>query len=180
MPGRLLRRGAEGQPVGAAKGPTEPDRRPAQHPSPESPRPTADSTAPTYSKEQLRAIFASRDRAVARALLAGWIAWARRGRLPAFVKLAKDHHPLPAADRTITRTNPRKRQKSRRCLTGGLLALVVSGIGAQVRGHARIFLAQLSDPLDVASTGLSARQATAFVVGYREGGATHNIVAKAT
>ncbi len=40
-------------------------------------------------KEQLRAIFSCRDTAVARALLAGWIAWARRCRLPAFVKLAR-------------------------------------------------------------------------------------------
>lgn len=40
-------------------------------------------------KEQLREIFACRDPATARALLAGWIAWARRCRLPAFVKLAK-------------------------------------------------------------------------------------------
>ncbi len=39
--------------------------------------------------EQLREIFACRDSEKARALLAGWIAWARRSRLPAFVKLAK-------------------------------------------------------------------------------------------
>ncbi|MGI9000999.1 MAG: transposase [Pseudonocardia sp.] len=40
-------------------------------------------------KEQLREIFACRDPEKARALLAGWIAWARRSRLPAFVTLAK-------------------------------------------------------------------------------------------
>jgi len=40
-------------------------------------------------KEQLREIFACRDPVKARALLAGWIAWAQRSRLPAFVKLAK-------------------------------------------------------------------------------------------
>lgn len=44
-------------------------------------------------KEQLRAVFATKGRA-GRALLAGWLAWARRSRLPAFVKLAKtiDRH----------------------------------------------------------------------------------------
>ncbi len=40
-------------------------------------------------KEQLRAIFAADTPAAAKALLAGWIAWARRCRLPAFVRLAK-------------------------------------------------------------------------------------------
>ena len=40
-------------------------------------------------KEQLREIFACRDPATARTLLAGWIAWARRCRLPAFVRLAR-------------------------------------------------------------------------------------------
>jgi transposase len=40
-------------------------------------------------REQLRAIFACRDSAVARALLAGWIAWAQRCRLEPFVNLAK-------------------------------------------------------------------------------------------
>jgi transposase len=40
-------------------------------------------------KEQLRAIFACRDPTAARALLAGWIAWAQRCRLQPFVKLAK-------------------------------------------------------------------------------------------
>jgi len=39
-------------------------------------------------KEQLRAVFATKG-AQGRALLAGWLAWARRSRLPAFVKLAK-------------------------------------------------------------------------------------------
>jgi hypothetical protein len=39
--------------------------------------------------EQLREIFACRDLATARTLLTGWIAWAQRCRLPAFVKLAK-------------------------------------------------------------------------------------------
>ena len=39
-------------------------------------------------KEQLRAIFRA-DLADARALLGGWIAWARRCRLEPFVKLAK-------------------------------------------------------------------------------------------
>jgi transposase len=40
-------------------------------------------------KEQLREVFACRDPATARALLTGWIAWARRCRLPAFVRLAR-------------------------------------------------------------------------------------------
>ncbi|MGH3921177.1 MAG: ISL3 family transposase, partial [Pseudonocardiaceae bacterium] len=38
--------------------------------------------------EQLREIFTCRDLSTATVLLAGWIAWARRCRLPAFVKLA--------------------------------------------------------------------------------------------
>jgi len=40
-------------------------------------------------KEQLRAIFQAVELADARALLGGWIAWARRCRLEPFVKLAK-------------------------------------------------------------------------------------------
>jgi transposase len=40
-------------------------------------------------KEQLRAIFQTAELADARALLGGWIAWARRCRLEPFVKLAK-------------------------------------------------------------------------------------------
>jgi transposase len=40
-------------------------------------------------KEQLREIFACRDPATARALLTGWISWARRCRLDPFVRLAK-------------------------------------------------------------------------------------------
>jgi transposase len=40
-------------------------------------------------KEQLRAVFQARDLASARRLLVGWLAWAQRCRLPAFVKLAK-------------------------------------------------------------------------------------------
>ena len=40
-------------------------------------------------KEQLRAIFQAVELADARALLGGWIAWARRCRLDPFVKLAK-------------------------------------------------------------------------------------------
>lgn len=39
-------------------------------------------------KEQLRAVFATKGEH-GRALLAGWLAWARRSRLPGFVKLAK-------------------------------------------------------------------------------------------
>jgi len=39
-------------------------------------------------KEQLRAVFQANS-AEGRALLAGWLAWARRSRLPVFVKLAK-------------------------------------------------------------------------------------------
>ncbi|MCA1670829.1 MAG: transposase, partial [Actinobacteria bacterium] len=38
---------------------------------------------------QLRAVFQARDLASARRLLVGWLAWAQRCRLPAFVKLAK-------------------------------------------------------------------------------------------
>ncbi|MGH3810830.1 MAG: ISL3 family transposase [Pseudonocardiaceae bacterium] len=40
-------------------------------------------------KEQLREIFACRDLGTAKALLGGWISWAQRCRLPAFVRLAK-------------------------------------------------------------------------------------------
>ncbi|MGH3999198.1 MAG: transposase, partial [Pseudonocardiaceae bacterium] len=40
-------------------------------------------------KEQLREIFACRDVTTATALLGGWISWAQRSRLPAFVHLAK-------------------------------------------------------------------------------------------
>lgn len=40
-------------------------------------------------KEQLREIFACRDLPTAKALLAGWISWAKRCRLPAFIRLAK-------------------------------------------------------------------------------------------
>jgi len=40
-------------------------------------------------KEQLRAVFQARDLTAARRLLIGWLAWARRCRLPAFVKLTK-------------------------------------------------------------------------------------------
>ena len=39
-------------------------------------------------KEQLRAVFQAKETG-GRALLAGWLAWARRSRLPAFVKLAQ-------------------------------------------------------------------------------------------
>ncbi len=48
-------------------------------------------------KEQLRAIFQAAELADARALLGGWIAWARRCRLEPFVKLAKtikNYHAL--------------------------------------------------------------------------------------
>ena len=40
-------------------------------------------------KEQLRAIFQTVELSDARALLSGWVAWARRCRLDPFVKLAK-------------------------------------------------------------------------------------------
>ena len=40
-------------------------------------------------KEQLRAVFQTRECAAARRLLIGWLAWAQRCRLPAFAKLAK-------------------------------------------------------------------------------------------
>jgi len=48
-------------------------------------------------KEQLRAVFHARDLATATRLLVGWLAWAARSRLPAFVKLArtiKKYRPL--------------------------------------------------------------------------------------
>ena len=48
-------------------------------------------------KEQLRMVFAAKGQP-GRVLLAGWIAWARRCRIPEFVKLARDHHQVPAAD----------------------------------------------------------------------------------
>jgi transposase len=40
-------------------------------------------------KEQLRAVFQTHDLVAAKPLLIGWLAWAQRCRLPAFVKLAK-------------------------------------------------------------------------------------------
>jgi len=40
-------------------------------------------------KEQLRAIFQTRDLAAAKCLLIGWLAWAQRCRLDPFVKLTK-------------------------------------------------------------------------------------------
>ncbi|MGH3820125.1 MAG: ISL3 family transposase, partial [Pseudonocardiaceae bacterium] len=40
-------------------------------------------------KEQLREIFACRDLTTAKALLGGWISWAQRSRIPAFVRLAQ-------------------------------------------------------------------------------------------
>lgn len=40
-------------------------------------------------KEQLREIFSCRDLIAAKTLLTGWLSWARRSQLPAFVKLAK-------------------------------------------------------------------------------------------
>lgn len=46
-------------------------------------------------KEQLREIFACRDLTAARALLAGWISWARRSRLPGVVRLAKTIKKYP-------------------------------------------------------------------------------------
>ncbi len=42
-------------------------------------------------KEQLRAVFATKGQQ-GKVLLAGWLAWARRSRLPGFVKLAKTIH----------------------------------------------------------------------------------------
>jgi transposase len=45
--------------------------------------------SPSYVSEQLREIFACRDVSTAKALLGGWISWAQRCRLPAFVRLAK-------------------------------------------------------------------------------------------
>ena len=49
---------------------------------------TSASLAPIYVSEQLRMIFQA-ELPEARALLAGWISWARRSRIPAFVRLAK-------------------------------------------------------------------------------------------
>ena len=40
-------------------------------------------------KEQLRVVFREPDTAAAIALLDAWLAWARRCRIPSFVKLAK-------------------------------------------------------------------------------------------
>jgi transposase len=52
-------------------------------------------------KEQLRAVFAARGKA-GRVLLAGWIAWATRCRIPEFVKLAKTiRHYLPLIRNTL-------------------------------------------------------------------------------
>ena len=70
-------------------------------------------------KEQLRAIFQARDLAAATTLLIGWLAWAQRCRLPAFVKLAKTiqryrqlilnpvAHGLPGARSEATNTHLR-------------------------------------------------------------------------
>jgi transposase len=44
--------------------------------------------APIYVLEQLRAAFQAKG-APGRALLAGWLAWAQRCRIPEFVKLAR-------------------------------------------------------------------------------------------
>jgi transposase len=52
-------------------------------------------------KEQLRAVFAAKGRK-GRLLLAGWLSWARRSRLPGFVKLAKTiTHYLPLIHNTL-------------------------------------------------------------------------------
>ena len=60
-------------------------------------------------KEQLRAIFQAVELADARALLGGWIAWARRCRLEPFVKLAKTIKKLPAPDLECRRARPVQR-----------------------------------------------------------------------
>jgi hypothetical protein len=65
-------------------------------------------------KEQLRAVFETKGHH-GRLLLAGWLAWAKRSRLPAFTRLAAAYpRPTPSRDhpvivrkrypRTITRT----------------------------------------------------------------------------
>ena len=52
-------------------------------------------------KEQLRAVFAARGK-TGRGLLAGWIAWAARCRIPEFVKLATTiRHYLPLIRNTL-------------------------------------------------------------------------------
>src|SRR5262249_28268112 len=52
-------------------------------------------------KEQLRAVFEAKG-THGRALLAGWLAWARRSRLPEFTKLAKTMtHYLPLLRNTL-------------------------------------------------------------------------------
>lgn len=48
-------------------------------------------------KEQLRAVFATKGEQ-GRRLLAGWLSWARRSRLPGFIRLAATNRALPAAD----------------------------------------------------------------------------------
>src|SRR4029079_19723497 len=75
-------------------------------------------------QEQLRAIFQAVELADARALLGGWIAWARRCRLEPFVKLAKTikhYQPLllNAVEHALTHprseaTNPPLRLLTRR------------------------------------------------------------------
>jgi transposase len=60
-------------------------------------------------KEQLRAIFQAVELTDARALLGGWIAWARRCRLEPFVKLAKTIKKLPKTDLERRRARPVER-----------------------------------------------------------------------
>jgi transposase len=61
-------------------------------------------------KEQLRIVFHEPDTAAAIALLDAWLAWARRCRIPSFVKLAKtikEHHDGIVATLTHRLSNAR-------------------------------------------------------------------------
>ena len=64
-------------------------------------------------KEQLRAVFAAKGQK-GNVLLAGWISWARRSRLGEFVKLARDHPTVPAADLEHAETQEYRTQERRR------------------------------------------------------------------
>jgi transposase len=61
-------------------------------------------------KEQLRQIYRLPAQA-AIGLLDEWIAWARRCRLPSFVKLAKDHHDAARQHRQCDHTRPLQRSR---------------------------------------------------------------------
>jgi transposase len=64
--------------------------------------------APIHVSEQLRMIFQA-ELPEAKALLAGWISWAERCRIPAFAQLAKNHQEIPAPNPQRRQTQPVQR-----------------------------------------------------------------------